>query len=347
MLPLGLALVAVALPPVPQVAASCEEPPPGALRTPEGRFDALPSFDYAPNYVCLSDGMRLHYVDEGEGLAILLLHGEPTWSYLYRRMIPALAAEHRTVAPDLIGFGRSDKWVDPARYTVVMHLAALVELVDALDLRRAVLVGQDWGGLLGLLLVAQRPERFSRLVLMNTHAWPFVANYGPPSEGGPTQAFLDFKASAMSWTNLDVGPWMQGATGVTLTQGELDAYDAPFPDVTYQAGVLRFPLILPTEPTDPSAALFEQAGRRLADWHRPVLIHWGATEVVTLGSDAVFAALIPGATPAFTGQQPGAGHFIQEEQAPATTARILEFLDATRASFTAAPGPPVPRTRGE
>jgi haloalkane dehalogenase len=306
------------------------DPPSGAIRTPDARFQGLPDFPYAANYVQLGDGMRMHYVDEGVGDPILLLHGEPTWGYLYRSMVPALAGRHRVVAPDFVGFGRSDKWLDVSAYTVSLHLAALTDFVERLDLTRITLVGQDWGGLLGLLLAADQPQRFSRLVVMNTHAWPFVGNYGLPAEGGPTQAFLNFKANALNWTDLNVGGLVQGATIPVLTAAEVAAYDAPFPDVTYKAGPLSFPRILPTEMADPAAPLFQQAGQQLARWNKPVLLLYSSSDGITAGGDQVFLNLIPGASPATTRIIPDARHFIQEDQGAAIAGDILEFLRDTR-----------------
>jgi len=304
------------------------DPPDGAVRTPDARFQGLPDFPYLPRYLELGDGMRLHYVDEGTGDPILLLHGEPTWAFLYRRMLPALAGRQRVVAPDFLGFGRSDKWLDASAYTVSMHLAALTEFVESLDLRRITLVGQDWGGLLGLLLAADQPERFSRLVVMNTHAWPFAGNYGPPAAGGPTQAFLNFKANALNWTDLDVGGLVQGATLPVLTAAEVGAYDAPFPDATYKAGPLSFPRILPTDSADPAAPLFQQAGQELARWSKPLLLMY-SSDAITAGGDQVFLGLMPGAAPAIVRPIPNAGHFLQEDQGAALAGNILEFLRQT------------------
>ena len=230
------------------------------LRTPEQRFADLPGFDFAPHYVQDlpgSKGMRAHYVDTGPGKAagvFLCLHGEPTWSYLYRRMLPVFAqAGHRCVAPDLFGFGRSDKPQEDAAYTFDFHRAFLLAFIERLDLRDITLVVQDWGGLLGLTLPLEMPERFSRLLVMNTM---LATGEEPLSEG-----FLAWRAWVGKNPALDCAKLLARSCP-HLTPGEAAAYEAPYPDTRYKAGARRFPALVPERPDAPGAALSRQA----RDW---------------------------------------------------------------------------------
>jgi pimeloyl-ACP methyl ester carboxylesterase len=224
------------------------------VRTPDARFSDLPGFPYAPRYLEWS-GLRAHYVDEGSGNATYLcLHGEPTWSYLYRRMIPVFAASGaRVVAPDFIGFGRSDKPQDEAFYTFDVHRNFLLEFVERLDLRNITLVVQDWGGLLGLTLPMELPERFARLLVMNT----VLATGDIPL----TEGFIAWRAYVAKNPDLDCGKLMARACP-HLTPREAAAYDAPFPDLRSKAGVRRFPPMVPEHRDDPGAAL----SRRAREW---------------------------------------------------------------------------------
>ena len=224
------------------------------MRTPEARFASLPGFPHAPRYLEWR-GLRAHYVDEGRGeRTFLCLHGEPTWGYLYRRMIPPfLASGARVVAPDFIGFGRSDKPAEEAFYTFDMHRSFLLEFIERLDLARITLVVQDWGGLLGLTLPMEMPERFERLLVMNT---ALGTGDAPLSEG-----FLAWRAYVNRTPDLPCGKLMQ-RTCPHLAQAEADAYDAPFPDLASKAGVRAFPNLVPDAPEAPGAAL----SRRARDW---------------------------------------------------------------------------------
>jgi haloalkane dehalogenase len=234
----------------------------GVLRTPDERFASLPGYPFAPHYINDLAGyadLRLHYLDEGPrdaGKVFLCLHGQPTWSYLYRRMIPVFtAAGHRVVAPDLPGFGRSDKPADDARYTFMFHRDMLKNLVERLDLRNIVLTVQDWGGLLGLTLPMDMPQCFSGLLIMNT---AFAGGDLPLPRG-----FLDWRAYNNSQPDLAVGRLLARACP-HLTPGEAAAYDAPFPDATFKGGVRRFPNLVPDSPDAEGAAL----SRRARDWFR-------------------------------------------------------------------------------
>ena len=232
------------------------------LRTPESRFDNLPGYSFAPNYVenlPSYRGIRIHYVDDGPPAAtstFLCLHGEPTWSYLYRKMIPVFAAAGgRVIAPDFIGFGKSDKPVEGAIYTFGFHRKMLRELIERLGLTNVTLVCQDWGGLLGLTLPIDMAARFSGLLAMNT---AFATGDTPLSQG-----FLDWRAWSNKNPDMAVGKLMS-RTCPQLTAQEIAAYDAPFPDVRYKAGVRRFPQLVPEDPDADGA----QISRQARDWWR-------------------------------------------------------------------------------
>ena len=291
------------------------------IRTPDERFENLPDYPFTPNYVEVN-GLRLHYVDEGEGETILCLHGEPSWSYLYRKMIPPLAAQHRVVAPDLVGFGRSDKYTDPAAYSFQMHRDVLVGFIEALDLRGITAVVQDWGGLLGLTIATQLPERFARLVIMNT---------GLPTGMFPMpEAFMQWRAAAERFgTKLPVGRIIQSSTVTKLPREVVKAYEAPFPDETYKAGAAVFPLLIPLKPEDPGAAEMSRAQRQLTRWTKPALVMFSDSDPITRGGDALFRRAIPGAKgqPEITIE--GAGHFLQEDKGEEIAGHILDFMGRT------------------
>ncbi|MDX1375053.1 MAG: haloalkane dehalogenase [Burkholderiales bacterium] len=279
------------------------------LRTPEARFAALPGFDYAPRYTDWR-GLRIHYIDErpgqtGDGAhTFLCLHGEPTWSYLYRRMIPLfLASGARVVAPDLPGFGRSDKPADDAAYTFDFHRACLLELVERLDLKNVTLVVQDWGGILGLTLPMEAPARYARLLVMNT---ALGTGDTPLTDG-----FIAWRAWVAKNPNLDCAKLMARACP-HLSAAEAAAYEAPFPEASYKGGVRRFPQLVPDAPDAPGAAL----SRRARDWWREAwrgdaFMAIGATDPV-LGPEPMRAlhAHIRGCAAPWVHAQ--AGHFVQE-----------------------------------
>ena len=282
----------------------------GVLRTPDERFDNLPGYPFAPHYIGDLkgyEGIRIHFLDEGpRGAAktYLCLHGQPSWSYLYRRMIPVFsAAGHRVIAPDLIGFGRSDKPVDDARYTFMFHRDMLKNLVERLDLRNVVLVVQDWGGLLGLTLPMDMAERFSGLLLMNT---AFGAGDTPLGQG-----FLDWRAFNNKNPDMAVGK-LFARSCPHLTLAEAAAYDAPFPDMTYKAGVRRFPNLVPDHPDAGGAAL----SRRARDWF---MHQWSGRTFLAVGmKDPVLGPEVMAQVRKFVRNCPPpfevaeGGHFLQE-----------------------------------
>lgn len=297
---------------------------PDVLRTPDERFTVLPGFDYEPHYTEALpgfEGLRMHYAEAGPrdaGTVFLCVHGEPTWAYLFRRMLPVITtAGHRVVAPDLFGFGRSDKPVDDAWYTFERHRDALLAFIDALDLQDICLVCQDWGGLLGLTLPMARPERFTRLLVMNTTLGTGDAPLSP--------GFLAWRAWAAEHPDMEVGKLM-GRTCPHLTPEERAAYDAPFPDLRYKAGVRRFPAMVPDHPDAPGAALSRQARQWLSQsWAGQSFFAVGMTDPV-LGP-AVMAELrrhVRGAPAAM--EVPEAGHFVQEWGARIAASALAAFF---------------------
>ncbi len=241
-----------------------------ALRTPDERFAGLPGFPWTPRYLEWR-GLRAHYLDEGprDARVLLALHGEPTWSYLYRRMIPTfLGAGYRVVAPDFIGFGRSDKPDDDAFYTFDMHRAFLLELIERLDLERITLAVQDWGGLLGLTLPMESPQRYERLLIMNT---ALGTGDVPLTEG-----FIAWRAYVAKNPDLACGKLL-ARTCPQLSAAQAAAYDAPFPDARYKAGARRFPQLVPDRPDAPGAALSRQA----RDWWQSA---WRGQSFMAIGA---------------------------------------------------------------
>ena len=312
-----------------------------ALRTPDARFAALPGFPFAPRYVEIDDGeggrLRIHYVDEGprDGVPVLLLHGEPTWSYLYRKMIPGLVARgYRALAPDLVGFGRSDKPSRPEDYTYPRHVAWMRAWLAAVDARDAVFFGQDWGSLIGLGVVGLEEPRFRAAVLANG-ALPDplhmerMANAQQRSPD-PT-AFARWQAHAAAAKELRCGeligrgiPGLGVAADLGLTPGERAAYDAPFPDASYQAGALVFPsLVTPEKLGAEGVGLFVSTWRVLERWHKPFFTAYGKADPILGFFDAVFQEHVPGAKGRAHRVFPRGTHFIQEQEPQA----LVEVID--------------------
>ena len=295
------------------------------LRTPDERFHDLPGFPYRPHYTEVDDGdggrLRIHHLDEGpaDGPVVLLLHGEPSWSYLYRHMVGPLAeAGARVVAPDLVGFGRSDK---PARledHTFARHVAWLREaLLDRLGLTGIVVYGQDWGGLIGLRLLAENPERFAAAVMSNT---------GLPTGDQPlTDAFAAWQAFARDTPQFPTGRVVAGGSTEPLTEAEVAAYDAPFPDASYQAGPRALPQLVPTTPDDPAAGANRRAWEVLATWHKPFVTAFSDQDPITRGGERVMQRLIPG-TAGRDHPIAGGGHFLQQDRPLAVVAAIRSVL---------------------
>jgi len=299
------------------------------LRTPDDRFADLPGYAFAPRYVEIPAGdggrLRMHAVDEGprDAAPVLLLHGEPSWSYLYRKMIPGLvAAGHRTVAPDLVGFGRSDKPTAREDYSYARHVDWVRALLLALDLRDITLFCQDWGGLLGLRLVAEHPDRFARVVASNTFLPTGDTPAGPP--------FLAWREFSQKVPEFPTGRILQGATVTELPDAVVAAYDAPFPDESYKSGARQFPLLVPISPDDPAAPANRAAWRVLERFEKPFLTAFSDQDPITRGGDAALRERIPGARGQRHVTIAGGGHFVQEDCGEELARVVVQFVAATK-----------------
>ncbi|MBI4518586.1 MAG: haloalkane dehalogenase [Deltaproteobacteria bacterium] len=292
------------------------------LRTPDERFGNLPGYPFTPHYL-EADGLRIHYLDEGPGGAapVLLLHGEPSWSYLYRRMIPVIvAAGHRVVAPDLVGFGRSDKPVRRGDYTYQRHVDWMRGVVEQLDLRRITLVCQDWGGLIGLRLAAEHEQRFAGIVAANT--------FLPTGDVSPGPAFLAWRQYSQETPEFHVGGIVRGGCVSDLAPEIIAAYDAPFPDDRYKAGARQFPTLVPATPDDPATEPNRRAWEVLSRWHKPFLTAFSDSDPITAGADVALRQAIPGAAGQPHTTIAGAGHFLQEDKGEDFARVIVAYLAA-------------------
>jgi haloalkane dehalogenase len=292
------------------------------LRTPDDCFADLPGFPWQPSYAETSDGLRMAYVDEGVGPLVLLLHGEPSWSYLYRKMIPVLVdAGYRVVAPDLIGFGRSDKPAEQADYTYARHVEWLRSvLFDALGLTGVTLVGQDWGGLLGLRLVAEHPDRFERVVAANTGL--------PDGTRRLPDAWWRFHDFVQKTPDLPIGFLVRAACADGLTDDEAAAYDAPFPDASYKSGARAFPGLIPQTPENPATPDNQRAWRVLEKWDKPFLCAFSDSDPITAGGERMLMGKIPGAEGQPHTTITGGGHFLQEDRGRQLAQVIVDWLAA-------------------
>ncbi len=296
------------------------------LRTPDERFEGLPDFDFTPHYADVDDptggkNLRVAFLDEGppDGQVVVLLHGEPSWSYLYRFVIPDLvAAGRRVVAPDLIGFGRSDKPSERAHYTYARHVEWVREvLFDHLDLHDVTLFGQDWGSLIGLRLVGEHPERFARVA---------IGNGGLPTGdermSEPFRAWRDFSQTT---PELHVGNIVSGGCAQRLSADVVAAYDAPFPDESYKEGARQFPTLVPTSPEDPAHDANVAAWAVLAQFDKPFLCCF-SDDPITHGGEAKFIRVVPGARGQAHTTIPGSAHFLQEENGPQLAGILIDFM---------------------
>lgn len=298
------------------------------LRTPDERFADLPDFPYEPHYVTVADGeggeLRVHYLDEGPAHAapVLLMHGEPSWCFLYRHMIPVLvAAGHRVVAPDLIGFGRSDKPTLMSDYTYGREVAWMAEaMFDRLDLHDVTFFGQDWGGLIGLRMVAAAPERFARVVVGNTGM--------PTGEAKPSEAFLRWQKFSQTAEQFPIGGIVSGGCATALTPEVVAAYDAPFPDDTYKAGARILPSLVPTGVDDPAHHDQVAAWAVLSKFDRPWLCAFSDKDPVTAGGERAFLRAVPGCDGQPHVTIEGGGHFLQEDKGPELAKVIANFIAA-------------------
>ncbi len=288
-----------------------------ALRTPD--FD-VPGYPWVPKYAETHDGLRMAYVDEGSGPVVLMLHGEPSWGFLYRTMIPTfLDAGFRVVVPDLIGFGRSDKPTEVEDYSYAGHLDWLTSvLFDALDLTDITLVCQDWGGLLGIRMAAEHPDRFARICAANTGLPDGLRKLGPE-----WWQFRDFVART---PDLPVGFLVSAAVVTPMAPEVVAAYDAPFPDASYKAGARAFPDLIPQDPDNPATAANQRAWELLDTWDKPFLCAFSDSDPITRGGDKPFRSRVPGCQGQPHTVIEGGGHFLQEDKGPELAAVIVSWL---------------------
>jgi len=299
------------------------------LRTPDEQFSGLPGFAFGPHYTEVADGdggsLRVHYLDEGpaDGPVVLLLHGEPSWSYLYRTMIPVLVdAGLRAVAPDLVGFGRSDKPTPRGEYTYARHVEWMRELLfDRLDLSDVTLVCQDWGGLIGLRLVGEHPDRFARVVAANTSL--------PTGDTDPGEAFRTWRTFSQEVEVFPTGAIVNMGSTTDLTPEVIAAYDAPFPDQTYVEGARQFPLLVPASPDDPATEANRAAWTVLEQFDKPFLTAFSDGDPITAGANRALEERIPGARGREHVTIAGGGHFLQEDRGPELAAAVVAFVRST------------------
>lgn len=289
-----------------------------AYRTPDSQFAHLPGYPFAPHYLDF-EGMRMHYLDEGAGEPVLLMHGEPTWSYLYRKMIPPLTSRFRCVAPDYLGFGRSDKPLRIEDYTYDLHARSIANVVEQLDLRDITVVVQDWGGPIGLRVATEMRDRFKRLVVLNTGLFA-------SSKSWPTPGFMQWRNFAeRTGLDLPVGRIMQLSTSTELDDATVAAYEAPWPVRESKAGVAAFPLLVPLSADDPNAQAMVRVMDALRGWDIPALVCWSDGDpVFPLKAGHAMAALLPGSG-GRVHELAGASHMLQEDRGEDIARLILDF----------------------
>lgn len=292
------------------------------LRTPDSQFENLPNYPFKPNYVEV-DGLRIHYVDEGnnDDEVVLMLHGEPSWSYLYRKMIPVVAAAgYRAIAPDLVGFGKSDKLPNTGDYSYQKFVDWMTGFIKGIGLKNITLFCQDWGGLIGLRLAAENPELFKRIVVSNT--------FLPIGKTPKSEAFLKWQAYSQKVPVLNVGKIVNGGSASNLTPEEVAAYNAPYPDESYKAAARIFPSLVPTTPNDPAVPANLKAWEVLKKWDKPFLTAFGDSDPITRGGDRAFQKLVPGTKGQAHTTVKGGGHFIQEDKGEELGQIIIDFIKA-------------------
>lgn len=289
------------------------------LRTPEDRFNNLPDYPFAPRYRMLGE-LRMHYVDEGprDAPVVLMLHGEPTWSYLYRKMIPpVVVAGYRVIAPDLIGFGKSDKLPQMSDYSYAKHVGWITQFLEQLDLRDITLFCQDWGSLIGLRVAAEQSPRFARIMVSN--------GFLPAAQQGASAGFKIWRAFARYSPIFPIGRIVSSGCVVKLSREEIAAYDAPYPSDAYKAGTRAFPRLVPTEENDPAVPADRAAWDVLGRWDKPFLCVFGKNDPILGRADQPLIAHVPGAK----GQPHDriwGGHFVQEDRGPELAQRLLDFI---------------------
>jgi len=293
-----------------------------ALRTPDSRFENLPGFDFSPHYIEVG-GIRMHYVDEGprDGAVVLLLHGEPSWSYLYRHMIPPLReAGLRVIAPDLVGFGKSDKPANKSDYSYAGHVDWMRMFIESLDLRNITLFCQDWGSLIGLRVAAENEHRFARIALGNGGM--------PTGDQEMPKAFKAWQKFARFSPWFPIGKLIQKATVTELPDDVVAAYDAPFPSSEYKAAARAFPLLVPTRPDDPASEANRAAWRVFEAWKKPFLTTFSNRDPITRGGELPWQERVPGARNREHVKIKNAGHFLQEDKGPELAGVVVEFVAA-------------------
>lgn len=301
------------------------------LRTPDERFANLPGYAFAPHYLMVDDTeggeLRMHYLDEGQADApvVLMLHGEPSWSFLYRKMIPVVtAAGYRVIAPDLIGFGRSDKPTQRTDYTYQRHVDWVRTLLLQLGLTNITLVCQDWGGLIGLRLVGEHPELFARVVAANTML--------PTGDFHPGDAFLKWQEFSQTTPVFTTGKIVAGGCATPLSDEVVAAYDAPFPDESYKEGARQFPKLVPVTPDDPATPANRAAWQVLFQFHKPFLCAFSDKDKITAAAEPVIRKLIPGCAGQPHTTIENGGHFLQEDQGETLAKVVVDFMQATAGS---------------
>lgn len=305
------------------------------LRTPLSHFEDLPGFSFQANYINVGpvlivdenneshsfDTLNMHYIDYGpkDAPVVLMLHGEPSWSYLYRDMITLAEMQGlRVIAPDLIGFGKSDKFNKQSAYTYASHLAWLQSFIDKLQIKEFHLFCQDWGGLLGLRLVADQPERFKSVIAANTML--------PTGEHKPPEAFFAWQKYSQNAEDFDIGNILQQATQSNLIEETVDAYNAPFPDESYKAAARKFPMLVPTSTDDPESQNNIEAWKVLRRFRKPFLTLFSDSDPVTKGGEKIFQKLVPGCANQAHKIMKNGGHFLQEDCAEELIREIVVFI---------------------
>ena len=291
------------------------------LNTPDERFANLPDYSFTPNYIEVGEGLNMHYVDEGprDGEVVLLLHGQPSWSYLYRKMIPVFVANgFRTIAPDLIGFGKSGKPTEQSDYTYARHVEWMVTFIQKLDLQGINVFVQDWGGLIGLRVIAAYPELFKTVTAGNTAM--------PTGDQQMPETFNQWVAFVKSVSYLDCGKILQTATVSELSGDEMAAYDAPFPDASFQAGAKIFPSLVPASPNDPETENNRQAWQNLMKFDKPFLTLFSDSDPIMKGGEKVFQKLVPGANHEQHTIITAGGHFLQEDKGEEIARLMIDFI---------------------
>jgi len=290
------------------------------LRTPENRFENLEDYNFQSNYLNVEDGLRLHYLDEGNdnNPTVLLLHGEPSWSYLYRKMIPILSNNFRVVAPDLIGFGKSDKLVNQQDYSYQKHIDWISAFIEKLNLKNIVLFCQDWGGLTGLRIITEMNNRFDMVIASNTTL--------PTGKTPMPESFLQWRAYSQHSAGFNIGKVIDMGTVQSLSEKVFEAYNAPFPSEEYKAGARIFPTLVPIAQDDPESIKNLKAWEKLKSWNKPFLTIFGDEDNIMIGAEKAFQKIVPGAKEQ-NHKILNAGHFIQEEKGVELAELILEFYN--------------------